>query len=170
MNQELTANTTSAQLIITQLINAWAAQNKAVTAFFNKYPDEEYSKQVAPDRNRAIYLLGHLIAVNDAMIPMLMLGEKLFPELEAPFITNPDKAITEMPPLAELRQQWDTLNVTLTDHFQKMTIEDWMGRHSLVSEADFANAPLRNKLNILISRTNHQAYHSGQINLLNPAS
>jgi hypothetical protein len=45
-----------------------------------------------------------------------------------------------------------------------------MDRHTAVSEADFALNPSRNKLSILISRTNHQSYHLGQLNLLDPGT
>jgi len=48
-----------------------------------------------------------------------------------------------------------------------MTSEDWLSRHTSVSEEDFAADPLRNKLNVLIGRTNHESYHLGQANLLN---
>ena len=34
--------------IIKQMINIWTAQNKVVTDFFNKHPDEVYTKEVAP--------------------------------------------------------------------------------------------------------------------------
>jgi len=57
--------------------------NKNVAKFFNKYDEASYINEVAPGRNRAVYLLGHLIAVNDGMITLFGLGEKLFPEYEA---------------------------------------------------------------------------------------
>lgn len=97
---------------------------------------------------------------------MLGLGEKLFPELENMFITNPDKTITELPTLAELRSKWSLIVATLTEHFEKMSAADWLSKHTKVSEEDFAKDVLRNKLNVLIGRTNHQSYHLGQLALL----
>jgi hypothetical protein len=35
-----------------------------------------------------------------------------------------------------------------------------------ISEQDFAKEPMRNKLNVLINRTNHLAYHYGQLRLI----
>ena len=125
-----------------------------------------YMQQVAPGRNRAIYLLGHLIAANDSMLPMFMLGDRLYPELEADFLTNPDKPETNMPSISELKGKWNTLNTTLAAHFDKMDAPTWMDRHSRVSPEDFAKEPHRNKLNVLIGRTNHQSNHYGQLVLL----
>ena len=167
MNTNDTAQAAARQ-IITQVINSWTAQNKAVTHFINKYSDDSaYAKEVAPGRNRAIYLLGHLIAVNDGMLPIFGLGEKLFPELEALFIKAPDKTVEELPSLAELRLQWEQLNAKLTEHFSTMATHEWMERHTLVSPEDFEQNPSRNKLNVLLGRTIHQSYHLGQMNLLN---
>ena len=122
---------------------------------------------MAQNRNRAIYLLGHLIAVNDGMLPLLGLGEKIFPQFEAIFISAPDKSVPNLPSLAELKQCWEKLNTTLTDHFNKMNADEWLSRHMSISAEDFKLDPLRNKLNVLINRTNHQSYHLGQLYLLN---
>ncbi len=158
--------TASTAQIIKQIINAWAAQNKAVTTFFNKYEDSVYYEEIAPGRNRAIYLLGHLISVSDGLLPMFGIGERLFPELEELFIKNPDRFFADIPSLADLKEKWETINVALTAHFNKMTPDEWLSRHTKVSEEDFAVDPLRNKLNVLISRTNHQSNHLGQLYLL----
>ena len=152
--------------IIKQVINAWTAQNKNVADFFSKYPDDAYLKEVAPGRNRPVYLLGHLIASNDGMLPLFGMGEKLFPQYEAIFSKSPDKTVADIPSVATLKEDWEKLNATLTDHFSKMTAAEWLSKHTAVSEEDFAKDPLRNKLNVLIGRTNHQSYHRGQVNLL----
>ena len=107
----------STNQIIKQVINYWADRNNAVTVFFNKYDDTVYLKEVAQNRNRAIYLLGHLIAVNDGMLPLLGLGEKIFPQFEAIFISAPDKSVPNLPSLAELKQCWEKLNTTLDRSF-----------------------------------------------------
>jgi hypothetical protein len=154
------------QQIIKQVITAWAANSKVISNFYSKYEDAYYLNEVAPGRNRAIYLLGHLIAANDSMLPMFDLGERLYPELETTFLRTPDKFAVDKLTIAELRQYWKTLNTTLAAHFDKMQTLDWMGRHTRVSEEDFALEPARNKLNVLIGRTNHQQYHYGQLTLL----
>jgi DinB superfamily len=158
--------TAAAQQIITQIINNWKAQNKAVTSFINKYEDSVYLKEVAAGRNRAVYIFGHLIASSDNLLPMFGLGESLFPAFPELFAKNPDRTFADLPTIAELRQAWETINNTLTEHFNNMSIADWLSRHSRVSEEDFALDPLRNKLNVLISRTIHEGYHLGQLILL----
>jgi hypothetical protein len=44
-----------------------------------------------------------------------------------------------------------------------MTAEQWLEKHTSVSDEDFAKEPHRNKLSVLISRTNHLANHIGQL-------
>ena len=92
MINQTTTNPSIAQteMMVSLIVNAWANQNKTVTNYFNKYQDAAYLGEVAPGRNRAIYLLGHLISSNDSMLPMFGLGEKLYPELEEAFLKSPD--------------------------------------------------------------------------------
>lgn len=160
------SNTNPTAQIIQQALNAWAGQNKQVTAYFQKYEDSFYLNEVAPGRSRAIYLLGHLVAVNDGLLTLFGLGDKLYPELEAIFLKSPDNASTTMSSIAELKQKWEKVNETLTIHFNSMTPDSWLDRHTAVSPEDFQREPMRNKLNVLMSRTIHQGYHLGQLNLL----
>jgi uncharacterized damage-inducible protein DinB len=155
----------AAQFIQT-LINAWSAQNKAVTNFFQKYEDAAYQNEVSPGRNRAIYLLGHLISSNDGILPLLGISERLYPELNEKFSLNPDRAFTDLPTLAKLKQYWETVTQNLTEAFTNIQPHEWLEKHTAVSREDFLLNPNRNKLNILISRTTHQSYHLGQLAFL----
>ena len=149
--------------IISQLLHTWESQNKRVTGFFAKYDDADYMEEVAPGRNRAIYLFGHLVSTNDGLLPLFGLGERLYPQLETLFSRNPDRAFDDIPSIPELKAYWEKINTTLTEHFSKMTPQDWLSRHTSVSEEDFAKEPSRNKLNVLVSRTVHAGYHMGQL-------
>ena len=100
------------------------------------------------------------------MLPLLGFGAKLHPELEAVFLTNPDKAGLEKPSPDTLKSYWKEINAKLLQHIHEMKTADWFTRHNAVSEEDFAKEPNRNKLNILINRTNHQSYHIGQLTYL----
>lgn len=153
---------------IDQVITAWAAQNKAINDIFNKFDEEYYNNQVASGRNRAVYLLGHLIAMNDFLLPMLDLGEKLYPELEPIFVSNPDNAVSDIPSISTLKSYWENLNNTLAENFAKMDEAIWLSKHTKVSEEDFAKDPTRNKLNVLIGRIGHINYHRGQLAFLTP--
>lgn len=152
------------QALITKMIlDSWYQQIKRASDLFNLLTDEQLMQEAAPNRNRGIYLLGHLTAVHDGMLPLLNLGAQLYPELNAPFIHQPDKAITTLPEIKELRFYWTTVNNTLAMHFEKLTPADWLLKHNAVSAEDFEKEPHRNRLNVLLSRVNHLSSHYGQL-------
>jgi len=144
----------------------WDLTIRRVTAVFDGLDDEQLLEEIAPGKNRAIYLLGHLAAVHDAMLPLLGLGERQYPHLDDPFIKNPDRTIPVLPPPAELRACWKKTNELLSQKFLSLKPEQWLERHTMVSEVDFAREPHRNRLNVLLSRTGHASYHHGQLALL----
>ncbi len=74
--------------------------------------------------------------------------------------------MADLPDLSQLRSQWKEVNNTLMDHIQRLPVAEWFTRHANISEEDFPKEPHRNRLNVLISRTNHLAYHRGQLILL----
>jgi hypothetical protein len=153
-------------LFIKMVLDAWNSYLKRTTDLFNELSDEQLLKEISPGRNRGIYLLGHLTAVHDRMLPVLGFGEVLFPELWDPFVEQPDKKVKDLPPITQLKQHWKKVNDTLSDKFSKMTANEWFQRHNSVSAEDFAKEPHRNKLNIIINRTGHLSAHYGQLVLL----
>jgi uncharacterized damage-inducible protein DinB len=86
-------------LLVKSIVNAWQGQNKKVDDLIAKLSDEQWNADTAPGRNSGIYLLGHSVAVNDGIIKLLGLGEKLHPELEATFLANGDKTGHAFPSL-----------------------------------------------------------------------
>ncbi|MDP4262574.1 MAG: DinB family protein [Bacteroidota bacterium] len=157
---------TQEKLFIKMVLAAWNTQNSSLTKWLESLSAEQLSKEIAPGKNTGIYLLGHLIAVSDSMLPILDFGEKLYPQLENVFIKNPDKSGLEKPTVAELKKYLEAVNEKLGSHIQSTTDMEWFERHMAVSEGDFAKEPHRNKLNIIINRTSHLAYHLGQMALL----
>jgi uncharacterized damage-inducible protein DinB len=128
--------------------------------------DEDLQRQVAPNKNRIYYLLGHLTATSDRLLPLLRLSERLRPELDDQFLTSPDRSYADKElESAELRKVWSEVNEKLTKLIETLQPEQWLERHASVSEEDFAKEPHRNRLAVLISRINHVAYHQGQIQL-----
>ena len=158
---------TQLNLLVKMTLTAWGAQNNYLKNLISSLSDEQLSKEIAPGRNTGIYLLGHLVAVSDAMLPLLGFGDRLFPALENVFIKNPDKSGLEMPAVKELKEMLKAVNVKLAAHFQSSPADEWLSRHTAVSPEDFTKEPHRNKLNVVISRTNHLANHIGQMILLN---
>ena len=154
-------------LLVKMTLMAWDAQNNHLNKLINSLTDEQLAKETAPGKNTGVYLFGHLIAVSDGLLPLLGFGNRLFPELEEVFLKNPDKSGLAQPSVVELKQRFETVNTILNNHFQSADVNKWLSRHTAVSPEDFAKEPHRNKLNTVITRTNHMAYHIGQIRLLN---
>ena len=154
------------ELVVKMVFDAWNNQQKTANKLLETLTDEQLQQDVAAGKNSGIYLLGHLTSVHDDMHRILNFGAKLYPDLDAPFIKSADKSGQEFPSATLLRKYWNDVNNSLTNHFGKLNSNDWFTRHMSVSEEDFAKEPHRNKLNIIINRTNHMAYHLGQMTLL----
>ncbi len=147
-------------------LNAWQTQIDRTTKFLNEISDEQLLKEIAPGRNRGIYLMGHLAAVHDALPEILGLGKRAFPELQPMFLEAPDKSIEKIPSAKELRQIWTQVHERLKKEFAAMPADSWFGRHESMTDADFEKEPSRNKWSVLLGRTAHLAYHFGQLRLL----
>ena len=156
----------SKELIVKMVLDSWNGRLQQADKLFAGLSDEQLQEEVAPGRNRGIYLLGHLAAAHDGMLPLLNFGESLFPFLRSPFLEKSDKTVAELPSAADVRSYWTKVNATLAAKIANLKPEQLFERHTSVSEEDFAKEPHRNKLNIIISRTNHLSYHLGQMALL----
>lgn len=151
------------QLFIKMVISAWETQNIRINKLLNELSHEQLLSETAPDRNTGLYLLGHLTAVTDAMFPLLGFGERMYPQLDVPFIDHPDKSNVQKPSIAEVKEYWKNVNEKMTDHIHQMQPDEWFTKHNAVSAEDFQKEPHRNKLNIMINRANHHSYHLGQL-------
>jgi hypothetical protein len=147
-------------------ITNWQLQITAFNSVLDKLSDEQLMSEIAPSKNRGVYLLGHSAAVHDLMLPLLRFGDALHPELHPVFIEAADKTITEIPPISQLKEQWAAINDRLSSHMSNLPAEEWFTRHNSISEENFTKEPHRNRLNVLLSRTNHLSYHRGQLALL----
>lgn len=147
-------------------LNAWEMQISRTTKFLDGLDDNGLMKEIAPGKNRIVYLLGHLIAVNDGMLGLLGAGERSYAHLDEAFIKNPDRAGLPTPDAAELRKDWEKSNAQLSAVFKAMSPEQWFARHTAMTDEDYAQNPTRNKLSVLLNRTGHVAYHLGQMVLV----
>ncbi len=157
---------TQTEIAVKMVLDRWNASIKNVDTLLGLLNDEKLLKEIAPGKNRGIYILGHLIAVHDDMIILLNMGEKVYPELNEPFIKLADKATDKIPALAELRAYWTNQCNIMNEQFSAMKPTDWFEKHTAVTAEDFEKEPIRNKLNIIITRTSHLQYHLGQLQLL----
>ncbi len=154
------------ELLVKMVIDSWLGQINATNKMLDKLSDEELMNEIAPARNRGIYILGHLAAVHDLMLPLLRFEEAKYPELGPVFIDASDKEIDTIPPAKQLRTRWNEVNETLFRHIKSLPAAEWFTRHANISDEDFIKEPHRNRLNVLISRTTHLSYHRGQLVLL----
>ena len=143
-------------------LKAWKTQLERADKLFRSLSSEDVLREIAPGKNRLLYLWGHLTAIHDAMLPLLGMGERLYPEFDVAFVSNPDKSQAAIPSHEQVRQAWTTVNTELLKGLEKMSWSDWVQRHAAVSEEDFAKDTSRNRFAILLSRTNHLSYHLGQ--------
>src|SRR5258708_8695019 len=114
LTKEKCLKMTNDEILGIRVLNSW----KLVIGRFDKIlaalTDEQLQQQIAPGRNRAFYLIGHLTAIHDRMFPMLNLGERLYPQLDETYITNPDRVLADPVSSIELRIAWAEVNDTLT--------------------------------------------------------
>jgi uncharacterized damage-inducible protein DinB len=151
------------EIFVGMALKSWNIQVTNANKFFESIDDNSLNREVAPGKNSILYLLGHLIAVNDGMISLFGLGERQYAHLDEAFVKNPDKAGFEMPDAATLKEAWRRSNESLSAYFEKMSADDWFARHNSMTDQDLINDPGRNKLSVLLNRTNHLSYHLGQL-------
>lgn len=153
---------TPEQSIVATAIHSWKLQIERADKLFSGLTDAELRHEVAPGKNRLVYLWGHLIAVHDAMFPLLGLGERKYATLDKQFLTEADDRSADLPSAATLKHAWDDVHSSLLAAFEKLSAAEWVSKHTVVSAEDFAKNPLRNRISVLFSRTAHVGYHLGQ--------
>ncbi len=157
------------QSLVATAVQAWTLNLGRAEKVFLGRTDETLREEIAPGKNRLVYLFGHLIAVHDGMLPLLDIGPRRHPELDALFLTEADRPSASLPSAAELAQLWAEVHGALHDGFNRFTPADWAARHTAMTDADFAANPRRNRLAVLLNRTAHMAYHVGQCALVAPS-
>lgn len=154
---------TADEQLVDAALRAWKSNVDRAETFFADTPDEQLDLEIAPGRNRLVYLLGHLVAVHDRMLPLLGAGDRQHEHLDTPFLASADRVHATLPPAAELRKAFVDVNKALWDVIAKWAPTEWVSRHTAVSDEDFAKEPHRNRFSVLLSRTTHLASHQGQL-------
>jgi len=154
------------QLFVQMAISAWDTQITRTSELLESISDPQLLNKIAPGKNRGIYLVGHLIAIHDAMNDILGLGTRSHVELDKAFVDNPDSSGFDIPTTATLRRFWSDVHAALNNKMKQLPPQAWFEKHNAITDEAFAKEPHRNKLNVLINRTNHLAYHLGQLRLL----
>ncbi len=139
---------TTEKSLIDSALRGWKSNVERADKLFGDLSPGQLEQEVAPGKNRLIYLWGHLAAVNDALLPLLGIGERLHPEFDGMFISSPDKSVPLTVSGQSLKAAWQEIH-------QKL----WEG---------FEREPHRNRFAVLLGRTAHLAYHLGQATLARP--
>lgn len=155
----------SQEVFIKMVLEAWRSKVNQLDKLLAELSDEQLLKEVAPGRNRGVYLLGHLTALADSIFPLLG-HEKLAGHLFKSFVESPDTKGNDLPPVSEVRQEWARVISALAKKLAAIGPDEWFQKHTAVSEADFVKEPHRNNLNVVLSRVSHVDYHLGQLTFL----
>lgn len=147
-------------------VSQWELHVSRATQLLNQLPDEALNRQVAPGKNTGKYIVGHLIAIHDTMVQILGIGESEHPELYEMYVKSPDGVVGPTKTVQELRNLWDVIHTRITKLIKTVPDEDWLARHNAITDDNFKANPLRNRLSVLLNRTNHFSYHLGQLRLL----
>ncbi len=161
---------TTGSSLIDSALRTWKFNVERAEKLFGGLSPEQLEQEVAPGKNRLIYLWGHLAAVNDRLLPLLGIGERLHPEFDGMFISNPDKSVPLTVSEQSLKAAWQEINQKLWEGFSKFSDSDWAQRHTAVSVEDFEREPHRSRFGVLLGRTTHLAYHLGQATLARPGA
>ncbi len=143
---------TNEEILDVTVLNSWRLVINRFNKTLSELSDEQLQLQLAPGRNRVFYLLGHLTAMHDRIFPLLGLRDRLRPELDKPYIANPDRVLADPLSATELRRAWAEANDKLTRAFEGFTLEDWLQKHTPVSDEDFIKDPMRNRLAVVMNR------------------
>jgi hypothetical protein len=84
---------TTEKSLIDSALRGWKSNVEQADKLFGGLSPEQLEQEVVPGKNRLIYLWGHLAAVNDRLLPLLGIEERLHPEFDGMFISNPDKSV-----------------------------------------------------------------------------
>jgi DinB superfamily len=150
------------QTLVDSALRTWRSNMDRISTFFDSLTPEELELEVAPGRNRLIYIWGHLAAVNDAILPLFGFGPRRYPELDETFVSPIERAPLQIPSSEDLKHIWAELDLVLWTEFKKLTPSEWLQRHQDISPEDFVREPHRTRYRSLLARTAHLAYHYGQ--------
>src|SRR5258708_12958919 len=140
---------TTEKSLIDSALRGWKSNVEQAAKLFGSLSPEQLEQEVAPGKNRLIYLWGHLAAVNDRLLPLLGIGERLHPEFDGMFISNPDKSVQLTVSGQSLKPAWQEINQKLWEGFSKFSASDWAQRHTAVSQKNLERHPHRNPFTAL---------------------
>lgn len=138
-------------------VNTWKATVGRFDDIVAACSDEELEREVTSGKSRLFYLIGHLTALHDRLLPMLGLGERRHAELDAEFSDERDAHRASGFSPRRVRQAWNDVNAALLAGMERLTPEQWLEKPAAVDRA--------NRLSVLLDWTDHVSLHSTQVRL-----
>lgn len=114
------------EILVKIALDTWCARISQTSELISSLSDDQLNQEISPNRNRGIYLLGHLTAMHDNMLPLLDFGAPIFPSLKETFLVKADKTVVDIPSAEVLRQNWNNVNIQITKLIKQMYAEAWM--------------------------------------------
>ena len=65
--------------LIDSALRTWKSNIDRAGKLFGGLSETQLQQEIAPGKNRLLYIWGHLTAVNDALLPLLGVGENSTP-------------------------------------------------------------------------------------------
>ncbi|HEY4304914.1 MAG TPA: DinB family protein [Gemmatimonadaceae bacterium] len=146
-----------ARLFTRIALNTWKATVGRFDDIVVGCSDEELEREVTAGRSRLFYLIGHITALHDRLLPVLGLGERKHAELDAEFGDERDAHRSSALAPGRLRQLWSEVNAALLFGMEKLTPEQWLEKASSAAE--------QSRLSVLLAWTDHVSLHSTQLRI-----
>lgn len=112
------------ELFVATAIKSWTNVISRLEKLLFSLRADDLQLEVAPGRNRVYWIIGHLAAHHDQLLPMLSIGERLYPELDELFIDNPDRTFEDEFSRDKLRQILVEVNARITEGISSMPPAD----------------------------------------------
>ena len=113
-------------------LKSWRDVIGRLSRIFELADEKTLEAQIAPGKNRVIYLLGHLIVAHDRMFPLMDLGPRLYAYLDEAYFDKPDRSLPDPVSSADLKSVWTDVTTKLTSALEALTPAQWLERHSAV--------------------------------------
>lgn len=148
------------EITVKMILSQWQLATQRLSATIEELTNQQLETQVAKDRNTGVWIITHLIIVNENILKVTGFGETkqetLVEQLANGIVLN----------ASELRAVWKETTERISTIIANVPAERWLQKHTSVSEEDFAKDTTRNNLMIVLSRLMHMMYHAGQLGLL----
>lgn len=143
----------------------WISTNAKIEKAIESISEARYSTPLMPGRSTPAWIFCHLLQVNDSLFPILGFGAKLYPKLHD-LMNNKEAEPHIVFRLDELREMWMHVGSKLLEHFNGMSGDQWLEKHTNISDEDFKREPHRNRGNVILHRLIHMSHHAGQLALI----